>query len=47
MTNQITNLEMLRRELRGMSRGDLLIIAERAIELVPREIGRASCRERV
>jgi len=36
MTNQITNLEMLRRELRGMSRGDLLIIAERAIELVPR-----------
>lgn len=36
MTNRITNLEMLRKELRGMSRGNLLIIAERAIELVPR-----------
>jgi hypothetical protein len=35
MTSRITNLEMLRRELQGMSRGDLLIIAERAIELVP------------
>ncbi|MBE2259713.1 MAG: hypothetical protein IAE88_12685, partial [Rhodobacteraceae bacterium] len=33
MTNRITNLEMLRKELRGMSRGNLLIIAERAIEL--------------
>jgi hypothetical protein len=37
MTSRITNLEMLRKALRGMSRGDLLIIAERAIELVPRE----------
>jgi hypothetical protein len=36
MTNRITNLEMLRKELRGMRRGDLLIIAERAIELVPK-----------
>jgi len=36
MTSRITNLEMLRKALRGMPRGDLLIIAERAIELVPR-----------
>lgn len=36
MTSRITNLEMLRKALRGMSRGDLLIIAERAIELVPK-----------
>ncbi len=36
MTNRITNLEMLSNELRGMSRGNLLIIAERAIELLPR-----------
>ena len=36
MTSHITNLEILRKELRGMRRGDLLIIAERAIELVPK-----------
>lgn len=36
MTSHITNLEMLRKELRGLRRGDLLIIAERAIELVPK-----------
>jgi hypothetical protein len=36
MTSRITDLESLRKELRAMSRGDLLIIAERAIELVPR-----------
>jgi len=35
MTHRITHLERLRKELRGMSRGDLLIIAERALELVP------------
>jgi hypothetical protein len=36
MTHRITHLERLRKELRGMRRGDLLIIAERAIELVPK-----------
>ncbi|RDE49017.1 MAG: hypothetical protein DVS81_18930 [Candidatus Accumulibacter meliphilus] len=36
MTSRNTDLESLRKELRAMSRGDLLIIAERAIELVPR-----------
>jgi hypothetical protein len=36
MTHRITHLERLRKELRGMPRGDLLIIAERAIELVPK-----------
>ena len=36
MTSHITNLEILRKELRAMRRGDLLIIAERAIELVPK-----------
>ncbi|EXI81723.1 MAG: hypothetical protein AW10_01031 [Candidatus Accumulibacter appositus] len=36
MARRITHLEKLRSELRGMSRGDPLIITERAIELVPR-----------
>jgi hypothetical protein len=36
MTSRNTDLESLRKELRAMSRGDLLIIAERAIELVPK-----------
>ena len=36
MTHRITHLERLRKELRAMRRGDLLIIAERAIELVPK-----------
>jgi hypothetical protein len=36
MTDRDTDLQKLRTELRAMRRGDLLIIAERAIELVPR-----------
>ena len=36
MTSRITDLGSLRKALRGMRRGDLLIIAERAMELVPK-----------
>ena len=35
MTRHPTDLEGVRLALRGLSRGDLLIIAERAAELVP------------
>jgi hypothetical protein len=36
MTRRPTDLEGVRRALRGLTRGDLLIIAERAAELVPK-----------
>jgi len=36
MTRRPTDLEAVRRALRGLTRGDLLIIAERASELVPK-----------
>ncbi|MGH8655239.1 MAG: hypothetical protein ACREYE_25085 [Gammaproteobacteria bacterium] len=36
MTRRATDLEKVRLALRGLSRGDLQIIAERAAELVPR-----------
>ena len=36
MTRRPTDLEGLRRALRGLTRGNLLIIAERAAELVPK-----------
>ena len=36
MTDPAIDHEKLRRDLRTMSRGDLLIIAERAAELMPR-----------
>ena len=36
MTRGPTDLEGVRRALRGLPRGDLLIIAERAAELVPK-----------
>lgn len=36
MIDRATYLEKVRLALRGLSRGDLLIIAERAAELVPK-----------
>jgi hypothetical protein len=35
MTDRAADLKKVRSELRGMSRGNLLIIAERAAEIVP------------